>query len=113
MDVFENSLFENRKIHHKTLNVVYELSDPYDNLLLQSNTVFVHQRHLRFSMTRVYKSISQLNPEFMLFYFTHKDMLYTLRKSPILSLPKTHSFYYSKGVAHSRGSVIWNNLPDV
>ena len=40
-------------------------------------------------------------------------MLYTLRKSPILSLPKTHSFYYSKGVAHSRGSVIWNNLPDV
>ena len=49
----------------------------------------------------------------MLFYFTHKDMPYTLRKSPILGLPRTHSFYYSKGVAHSRGSVIWNNLPDV
>ena len=49
----------------------------------------------------------------MLFYFTHKDMPYTLRKSPILGLPKAHSFYYSKGVAHSRGSVIWNNLPDV
>ena len=56
MNVFENSLFENRKIHHKTLNVVYELSDPYDNLLLQSDTVFVHQRHLRFSMTEYIKA---------------------------------------------------------
>ena len=44
------------KIHHKTLNVVFELSDPYGNLLLQSNTVSVHQRHLRFSMTEYIKA---------------------------------------------------------
>ena len=43
----------------------------------------------------------------------HKGMPYSLRKSPTLGLPKTHSFYYSKNAAHSRASVIWNNLPDV
>ena len=40
-------------------------------------------------------------------------MPYSLRNSPTLGLPKTHSFYYSTNAAHSRGSIIWNNLHDV
>ena len=60
---------------------------------------------------RVYKSISQLNPEFMWFYFTHKDMPYSFRKGPTLGLPKT--LYYRTNAAHSRGSLIQNNLPAV
>ena len=36
------------KIHHKTLKVIYESNDTYGNLLLQSNTVSLHQSHLRF-----------------------------------------------------------------
>ena len=36
------------KIHHKTLKVIYESNDTGDNLLLQRNTVSVHQRHRRF-----------------------------------------------------------------
>ena len=53
------------KIHHKTLKTIYESNDTGDNLLSESNTVSVHQRHLRFLMTEIYKSISLLNPEFM------------------------------------------------
>ena len=102
---------EVEKIHHNTLKVVYESNDTYDNLMLQSITVSVHQRHLRFLMTEIYKSISQLNPEFMWSYFTHKkNMPYNLRKGPILGLPKTHSFYYGTNAIHFRGSLIWNNL---
>ena len=41
------------KVHHKDLKVIYESNDTYDNLLLQSNTVSVHQRHLRFLMTEI------------------------------------------------------------
>ena len=47
-----------KKIHHKTLQVIYESNDTYDNLLLQSNTVSVHQRHLTFLMTEIYKYIA-------------------------------------------------------
>ena len=39
------------KIHQKTLNVTYESKDTYENQLLQSNTVSVHQIHLRFLVT--------------------------------------------------------------
>ena len=42
------------KIHHKTLKTIYESNDTGDNLLLESNTVSVHQRHLRFLMTEIY-----------------------------------------------------------
>ena len=101
------------KILHKTLKVIYQSNDTYENLLLQSNTVSVHQRHLRFLMIEIYKSISQLNPQFMWSFFTHKDILYNLRKGPILGLPKTHSFYYGTNAIHFRGSLIWNNLPAV
>ena len=94
------------KIHHKTLKVIYELSDTYENLYLQSNTVSVHQRHLRFLMIEIYKSISQLNPQFMWSFFTHKDIPYNLRKGPFLGLPKTHSFYYGTNAIHFRGSLI-------
>ena len=55
----------------------------------------------------------QLNSEFMWFYFTHKDVHYSLRKGPTLGLPKTHSFYYSTNAAHFSCSLIWNNLPAV
>ena len=64
-------------------------------------------------MTEIYKSILQLNPEFVWSYFTHKDMPYNLRKVPFLGLPKTHSFYYGTNAIHFRGSLLWNNLPAV
>ena len=108
------TLYSNiEKIHHKTLKVIYESNDTYDNLLLQSNTVSVHQRHLRFLMTEIYKSISQLNPQFIWSYFTRKDMRYNLRKGPALGLPKAHSFYHGTSAVHFRDSLIWNNLPVV
>ena len=40
-------------------------------------------------------------------------MPYSLRKGATLGLPKTHSFYYSTNAVHSRGPLIWNNLPAV
>ena len=94
------------------MKVIYESNDTYDNLLLQSNTVTVHQRHLRCLMTETYKSISQINPEFMWSYFTHKDMPYNLTKI-IYSWLIKNSFYYGVNAIHFRGSVIWNNLPVV
>ena len=61
---------------------------------MQSN-VSIHQRHLRFLITEIYKSISQLNPKFMWLYFTHKELLHCLRNDSILNLPRINSTYYS------------------
>ena len=47
-----------QKIHHRTLKVVYGIDDSYNNLLLSSNYVSIHQRHLRFLVTETFKNIS-------------------------------------------------------
>ena len=99
------------KIHHRTLKVVYGIDDSYSNLLLSGNSVSIHQRHLRFLVTEIFKSISQINPEFMWSFFKPKKLSYNLRKGPILNLPKTQSTFYGTNAIHFRGSLIWNNLP--
>ena len=74
------------KFNHGTLKVVYGVDDSYNNLLLSSNPVSVHQRHLRFLVTDISKSISEINPEFMWSLFKQKKLSYNLRKGPILNL---------------------------
>ena len=62
------------KIHHRTLKVIYQFEESYENLLLESSSVSVHQRHLRFLVTEIYKSTTQINPEFMWPYFTYNNI---------------------------------------
>ena len=99
------------KIHHRTLKVIYQSEESYENLLLESSSVSIHQRHLHFLVTEIYKSTTQIKPEFMWPYFTYNNITYNLRKGPILYLPSMHSRYDGTNSVHFRGSLIWNNLP--
>ena len=53
------------KIHHRILTIIYQSEEFYKNLLLESSSVPVHQRHLRFSVTEICKNTTEINPEFM------------------------------------------------
>ena len=44
-------------------------------------------------------------------YFDYNNITYNLRKEPILYLPSTNLTYHGTNSIHSRGSLIWNNLP--
>ena len=67
------------KSHHRTLKLVYGMDDSFNNLLLSSNSVSIHQRNLRFLVTEVFKSISQINPEFRWSFFKPKKLSYNLK----------------------------------
>ena len=41
------------KIHHRTRKVIYQSEESYENLLLESSSVSIHQRHLRFLVTEI------------------------------------------------------------
>ena len=100
-----------RKIHHETQKVIYQSNKTYEELFEQSETVSIHQRHLRFFVAEVYKSTSDLNPKLMCSFFTDKQIPYTLRKGQVLSLPLKRSTYYGTNSEHFRESLIWKNLP--
>ena len=63
MDVLQKGIvFGMQKIHHIALKVISQSNETYEELLELSETVSIHQRHLRFLVTEVYKSTSYLNP---------------------------------------------------
>ena len=100
-----------RKIHHETLKVIYQSNKTYEELFEQSETVSIHQRHLRFFVAEVYKSTSDLNPKLMCSFFTDKQIPYNLRKGQVLSIPLERWTYYGINSEHFRESLIWKNLP--
>ena len=83
-----------QKIHAKILKVIYQSSKTYWELLELNKTVSIHQRHLRFLVTVVYKSTSYLNLKFIWSLFTNKEVPYNLRKNHELSLPPSRSKCY-------------------
>ena len=100
------------KIHHRTLQVVYnEYNKSYQELLQLNNIVSTHQRHLQYLALEVFKSLMHLNPEFMWSYFNEKPITYDLRKGTKVFLPPVKSFRLGLNSVHFRGSILWNNLP--
>ena len=80
------------KIHHRTLQVVYDdFNKSYDKLLELNNDLSIHQGHPRYLATEVFKSIMHLNPQFMWSHFEEKPMPYNLRDGIKFVLPKTKS----------------------
>ena len=100
-----------QKIHHKTLKVNYQSDASYDDLLQVSNSVSLHQRHLRFLLTKIYKSTGTLNPQFMLSYFKYREVPYNLRRGPVRFILSARSTIYGTNSVHFLGSLIWNKLP--
>ena len=52
----------------------------------------IHQKHLHYLATEVYKSVLNLNSQFMWNYFNFSTLSYELRKENKVNLPETRSF---------------------
>ena len=92
-----------QKIHHKSLKVIYQSDASYDDLLQLSSSVSLHQRHLRFLLTEIYKSTGTLNPQFMWSYFKYRKVPYNLRRGPVLSIPPVWSTIFATNSVHFLG----------
>ena len=83
-----------QNIHHKALKVVYNNNKNYDELLWDDNEVSIHQSHLHALICEVFKSLNNLNLEFMWSYFVFKNITYNIRNCPLLRLPAAKSTSY-------------------
>ena len=100
------------KIHFRTLQIVYNNYDKsYQDLLNFSNDISIHQKHLRLLAIEVYKSLMNINPEFMWEFFNKNPLQYNLRKGDIVYLPPARSSCYGINSLVFRGSLLWNSLP--
>ena len=82
----------------------------YDELLRNNNEVSIHQSDLRALICEVFKSLNNLNPEFMWSYFIFKNITYNIRKGPLLRLPVAKSTSYGINSVLFRACLLWNSL---
>ena len=57
------------------------------NCFLRKNEVSNYQKQLRILATEVFKSLADINPDFMKSYFTIKQIPYCLRNGNFLKIP--------------------------
>ena len=108
----KNSMLKVNKIHQRTLRVVYDdYNSTYEDLLASHNDISIHQKHPKHLTIEVYKSLTNLNPEFMWPFFKSKSIPYNLRNGNICILPPARSSHYSINSIQYWGSLLWNNLP--
>ena len=63
------------KIQYKALKTIYNSNEFYEELLTRSNEVPIHQKHLSALATEIYKSLADINLDFMKPYFIIKNAL--------------------------------------
>ena len=104
----KNDYLKINKIQYKALKIIYNSSGSYKELLTRSNEVSIYQKHLRALATGIYKSLADVNPDFMKPYII---MPYNLRNGYALKLPSTNSTYYGINSVLFRACLLWNQLP--
>ncbi len=69
-------------------------------------------RRIKTIAMEVFKSLHDLNPNFMKEMFNLKEMKYSLRDSNIIYQPKFKKVTYGKNTFKYYGAHIWNLLPN-
>ena len=66
-------VFNGKKIQYKALEIVFNSNESLEDLFLwHSNEVSIHQKQLHQLTTEIYKSLTELSPEFIKPFFTVK-----------------------------------------
>ena len=101
------------KIHKRTLRLVYEMEDAnFKDLLLKDNSWNVHENNIYTLLIEIYKSINNLSPPIMKYFFDLKNTRYDLRSKQLLKLSETTTSKYGTQAPSFKGSLIWNTIPN-
>ena len=64
------------KIHYKALKIFCNSNECYEELLIRNNEVSIYQEQLRTLATEIYKSLTDVNPDFMKNYYYYHYYYY-------------------------------------
>ena len=90
-----------QKIHLKALKVVYNSNKNYNELLWDNNEFSIPQRHLRALICEVFKSLNNLNPEFVVLCFQKHNVQYKTRSFAKITFCKIHFLRHKFSVIQS------------
>lgn len=100
------------RVQRKALRAVYnDYTSNFSNLLNHGKHKTIHEMNKIKLLTQVFKCLKNECPTFLSNLFVKRNIGYNLRRSNLLVLPKSKS--YGLNSITYRGSMAWNNLPDI
>lgn len=100
------------KLNFRTLQVVSNNCDKIYHEVFNCGSDFsIHQMQFCFLAFEVYKSVMNINPEFMREFFRKSPVQYNLRKCDIVNLPPARSSCYRVNSLVFHGNLLRNNFP--
>ena len=98
----------------RALRVLFDDHDtPFAELLGRSDERTVHVQNLQRLMIEIYKTLHHRNPVFLSEIFQRREIRYNLRIKDTVLLPSTSTVAFGMNSISFRGSILWNNIPDV
>ena len=85
---------EHLKMEKIQYNNLFNSNEFFEDITFHSNEVSIHQKQFRQLTTEIYKSLTDLSPEFIKPFFTVKEIPYDLRNAHILNLPSARTTWY-------------------
>ena len=99
-------------IHERTLRLAYNVYEKScKDLLAEHVEISIHQKHLQFLATEVFKSADKLNPKFMWYFFENHEIPYNLSCKDVVKLPGTNTAKYGINSLIFRDAMLWNIIP--
>ncbi len=94
-------------IQERALRFMFnDKTSTYSSMFEKYNYTTLHIRHIQAIAPEVFKSLNNLNPNFMNKMFQVKDITYDLRDSNILCQPKFNKITYGKKTFSYYGTYI-------
>ena len=102
-----------KKIHKRSLRVIYEMEDAnFEDLLIEDSSWNIHENNIHTFLIEIQKSLNRISLPIMQEFFDLKVIPYSLRNKNLLRLPKTNISLYGKETLCFKGSITWNTVPN-
>ena len=84
----------------------------FRSLLIKDNSWTIHESNIHTLLIEIYKSLNNISPIIMQDFFDLKVTPYSLRNNNLLKLSKTNTLRFGSQALCSKGSLIWNTVPN-
>ena len=101
------------RIHERALRLCYDnITDKsFEELIVESKQVKIHNRNLHLLMTEVYKNLNNLSPPIMEVFFISRCNIHGLRNFRDLYVTKKRTIRYGLETVSFKAPQLWQTLP--
>ena len=108
-----NQLQKMEKIPERALRFITDdYVSNYETLLINAGFTTMRVRQMQNLCTEIYKTLSNLNPQYMQELFEKSSSSYSTRRPNDLRIPRVNQASYGSRSIRFEGTMLWNHLPE-